>query len=150
MWRRQCQAAWTVSGNSGWSTLSPFSPNCYPFVILFFLLSYFFNFVIRYRCVIISVGFMFQFDTFEWVVVSVSQSTPNYCCFSCCFTIDSKWFSMHFSLNTMCEKRDGHGRRVYIFRLGAAIPSQSSWLPNANQWWWLPWWWDYSIDTSLC
>ena len=22
------------------------------------------------------------------------------------------------SLNTMCEKRDGHGRRVYIFRLG--------------------------------
>ena len=24
----------------------------------------------------------------------------------------------YLRLNTMCEKRDGHGRRVYIFRLG--------------------------------
>ena len=29
---------------------------------------------------------------------------------------------MSLSLNTMCEKRDGHGRRVYIFRLGVSSP----------------------------
>ena len=41
MWRRQCQAGWTVSGNSGWSTFSPSCPYFYHLVILLILLSYF-------------------------------------------------------------------------------------------------------------